>query len=75
MDRYDEVNAFVQCEINSKLHRVVLHVTSYWYILSTHLIDTHISIGGVVIEVFENAVGPLINTSLQLANRECSRTF
>ena len=41
---------------------------SYWFFL-----DTHISIGGVVIEVFENAVGPLINTSLHLADREYLR--
>ena len=71
MDRYDEVNAFVQCEINSKLRTVVLYVMSY----SIYTLDTHISIGGVVIEVFENAVGPLINTSLQLADRKCLCTF
>ena len=36
----------------------------------THVLDTHVSIGGVVIDVFEGAVGPLINSSLQLADRE-----
>ena len=34
-------------------------------------IDTHISIGGVVIEVFENAVNPLINSSIHLADGKC----
>ena len=33
-------------------------------------VDTHVSIGGVVIDVFESAVGPLINSSLQLADRK-----
>jgi len=31
-------------------------------------IDTHISIGDVVIEVFENTVNPLINSSIHLAD-------
>ena len=65
MERYDEVNAFVQCEINSEL-KILLHCVAY---ISSY-IDTHVSIGGVVIDVFESAVDPLINSSLQLADRE-----
>ena len=39
----------------------------YMYLI---YVDTHVSIGGVVIDVFESAVGPLINSSLQLADRK-----
>ena len=67
MDRYDEVNAFVRCEINSE--QQLFYLILYYFFPFTHT-DTHVSIGGVVVDVFENAVGPLIDSSLQLATRE-----
>lgn len=33
-------------------------------------LDTHISIGGVVIDLFEDSVGGLINASLDLGTRK-----
>ena len=42
-----------------------------WVLYVSYIyVDTHVSIGGVVIDVFEGAVGPLINSSLQLADRK-----
>ena len=64
-ERYDEVNPLVECEINSNLYVVKIHVTIL-YLVS----DLHISIGGSVIEEFEPAVKSLINSSLVLATRE-----
>ena len=65
MDRYNEVNAFTECEINSELQ------FSYTVLcFCMHILDTHISVGGVVIDVFESTVGAPINSSLRLADRK-----
>ncbi|XP_065919098.1 prominin-1-A-like [Dysidea avara] len=45
VDRYDEVNTFVQCQVD----------------------NSHLTIGIIVVDVFEGAVAPLINSSLELA--------
>ncbi|XP_065919096.1 prominin-1-like isoform X2 [Dysidea avara] len=45
IDRYDEINTFVQCQID----------------------NSHVTIGALVLDVFEGAVTPLINNSLELA--------
>ena len=66
MDLYDEVNAFLECEINCK-SRKHFHTQINYCIL---ILDTHISIGGIVIETFEPAVQALIHSSLVLATRE-----
>ena len=65
LERYDEVNSLVECEINSKL----IGGTVYMILLYLAL-DIHISIGGGAIEMFESAVRPLIDSSLILDTRE-----
>ncbi|XP_065919097.1 prominin-1-A-like [Dysidea avara] len=45
IDRYDEINTFVQCQVE----------------------NSHLTIGIIVVDVFEGAVAPLINSSLELA--------
>ena len=59
----------MQCEINSKYFCCYTYLQAICTYSSLSL-DTHISIGGLVIEQFEGPVGGLINDSLELAARE-----
>ena len=61
VDRYDEINTFVQCQVDSTCFVCMCAL------LFVAILDSHITIGALVLDMFEDAVAPLINSSLELA--------
>ena len=61
IDRYHEINTFVRCQVDSTCFVCMCAL------LLIAILDSHITIGALVLDMFEGAVGPLINSSLELA--------
>ena len=64
------MKSMLLCNARLTVNIFVAIPSSYVAMHSSLSLDTHISIGGVVIEQFQDSVGALINSSLELAARK-----